>query len=467
MKKHLVWFRNDLRVDDNPALLGACRKTNEQVFAVYCYCPEQFKLHDVGANQQAIIGQALNQLITKLKQLSIPLIVVAAGDFNGSIQALLDLIKVHKISDVHYNIEYAYNERERDRKLCEQLKGVADYHRYVADSLTAPWDILNQQGQAFKVFTPYSKVVKRHIERHGIELVSAPTARAKENYQPLSTDALADLLAVKPTANHTPDVSEQHAAELLEQFIDDGVADYHQQRDLPARKGTSQLSPMLAIGTLSVRRAFAAANRYQGEGRTTWISELIWRDFYRAVMWHFPHVGRNQAFLSVDKHIKWNRDAADLDRWQTGKTGVPIVDAAIRQLLDCGWMHNRLRMVVASFLCKNLWIDWRQGERFFAQHLFDFDFASNNGGWQWSASVGTDAAPYFRVFNPVSQAQRFDPDGDFVRKYLPELAAYSGKQLLQFEDKPLTGYPRPMVDIKKSRKQAIAEFKLAKESSSE
>jgi len=464
MKRHLVWFRNDLRVDDHPALSHACASKDDAVVAIYFYCAKQFAAHDVGSNQQYLIQKALSNLSQSLEQLNIKLIILTSDDFASSIDRLSQVIDDLAITDLHLNIEYAYNERQRDKQACQVLSNKTNCHRYVADSLVAPWDVLSKQGTPFKVFTPFSKAVYEAMDKSPNHPLSMPTARAKENLNAFQTVSNSDLDEVKPTAKFCPDISENNVHKQLADFVDDSILDYKKDRDFPAIPGTSQISPALAIGSVSIRRCYEFARAKRGEGAKTWIKELIWRDFYRSVMWHFPYVARGQAFLPVDKKIHWNRSEDDFEKWCAGNTGVPIVDSAMRQLLTTGWMHNRLRMVVASFLCKNLWIDWRWGERFFAQHLYDFDYASNNGGWQWSASIGTDAAPYFRVFNPVSQAERFDPDAEFIRKWIEPLQSLPSKAIHQFEQKPLPNYPSCMVDIKDSRKKAIEQFKVAKES---
>ncbi len=253
-------------------------------------------------------------------------------------------------------------------------------------------------------------------------------------------------------------------------FCAEAIDGYAEQRDFPALPGTSQLSAYLAAGVLSVRQCLhAALAANQGEfasgnaGVVTWINELLWRDFYSHILVGYSKVSRNRAFKPETEALPWRDAPEDLLAWQQGRTGFPIIDAAMRQLLATGWMHNRLRMVVAMFLTKNLLIDWREGERFFMQHLIDGDLAANNGGWQWSASTGTDAVPYFRIFNPISQSQRFDPQGDFIRYWLPELKHLSNKDIHQA--KQLGGlferndYPQPIVDLSSSRKRALNAFK--------
>jgi deoxyribodipyrimidine photo-lyase len=246
---------------------------------------------------------------------------------------------------------------------------------------------------------------------------------------------------------------------------------YKDQRDFPAINGTSTLSPYLAVGAISPRQCLAAAvecnagRTHDGQpGCDTWISELVWREFYKHILVGFPRVNKHRAFREETEELPWNDDDDQFQAWCDGRTGFPIVDAAMRQLRQTGWMHNRLRMVVAMFLTKDLFIDWRRGEQFFMQHLVDGDLAANNGGWQWSASTGTDAAPYFRIFNPISQSRKFDPHGAFIRRFLPEIAHLDDDAIHEpyGDDAPLLttklAYPRPMIDRELSRERVLKAF---------
>ncbi len=267
---------------------------------------------------------------------------------------------------------------------------------------------------------------------------------------------------------------EKIAYERLEHFIADKIFTYHTQRDLPFLDSTSRLSPYLALGMISAKTCFLSAltaNSYEldtgNQGVLTWMSELIWREFYRHILIAVPRVCMNQPYKPETKNLQWEKDQSLLKKWQQGQTGFPLVDAAMRQLNLTGWMHNRLRMVTAMFLSKNLFLDWRLGEKYFASHLIDFDFASNNGGWQWSASTGTDAVPYFRIFNPLSQSERFDQTGNFIREYCPELKDFDDRSIHDpYKYQPLiasqSGYPRFIIDYKSSRLRAIAAFKNLK-----
>lgn len=465
--RHLVWFRNDLRIDDNPALYHAMKDKASEVIAVYFYFEKQFDIHGVGDNQKYLIISAVKNLQQSLKKLNVNLIPIKVNLFKNSTTALKKIIKQLAISDLHFNIQYPLNERERDKKVYQDLKSLVDIHRYSDQSLVEPWKIVNQENSGYKVFSAYARKVREYLSQFPIEVFNSPKALPKKNFQAFDLKDFKMIpLSAKKIKPALPDVSEKSNNTNLIRFIDEDIADYKIARDIPSATGTSQLSAALAVGSLSVKRCYEIALSFSGEKSETWINELIWRDFYRSVIWHFSDVCKGNAFNSVDKLIQWNASEkklnSNLDAWKKGQTGFPIIDAAMQQLLQTGWMHNRLRMIVASFLTKNLLIDWRVGELFFAKHLFDYDFASNNGGWQWCASVGTDAAPYFRVFNPISQQKRFDPEAIFIKKWLPQLEKFSAKEIHNCEKKALDGYYSPIVDLKQTRTFAIEAFKITK-----
>jgi deoxyribodipyrimidine photo-lyase len=259
----------------------------------------------------------------------------------------------------------------------------------------------------------------------------------------------------------------------LRHFIDDHLFHYNQERDFPNLHGTSQLSPYLATGMISPRQCFLAAlDANQNEldtgnkGAVVWMGELIWREFYKHILVAAPRVSKHKAYKEETDTIWWDHDEKLMLAWQQGQTGYPLIDAAMRQLKTTGWMHNRLRMVVAMFFTKNLFFDWRLGEKYFMSQLIDGDLAANNGGWQWSASTGTDSAPYFRIFNPLRQSERFDPEGKFILQYCPELQDFDKKSIHEpYKIMPLIAaqsqYPRPIIDLKKNRDKVLAAFKLA------
>ncbi len=331
--------------------------------------------------------------------------------------------------------------------------------------LNAPTSILNQQGKPYSVFTPYKRRSLALLEKEPDRLFTFPLP--KQQPGPLIK------LSKKPadTSSQTLKPSHQVAKQRLQHFLAEDSNTYHQSRDLPALAGTSNLSAYLALGVLSARQCInelldyyetdALADLEILKGPATWVSELIWRDFYKMVCFQYPWVSRGQPFKKQTNLLRWQQNEAYLLAWQQGQTGVPIVDAAMRQLNQTGWMHNRLRMIVAMYLSKNLWLDWRQGEAYFAENLIDWDFSANNGGWQWSASTGTDSAPYFRIFNPISQSERFDNKGEFIKAFCPELSHLDSKTIHDPHHRGATpkNYPKPLVDLKTTRAHAIEQFK--------
>ncbi len=467
----LIWFRSDLRVRDNTALFEACRAATRGVLAVFTVCPQQWKEHDWASIKVDFLLRNLRDLSASLGRLGIPLIVIEEPRFGGVPRRLLDVAERHDCDSVWFNLEYEVNEKSRDETVRERFEASGrSVHAFDDQTIVAPHELRTNDGRFYTVFTPYRKKWIAAVEERG----STPgrelprrQKRADVKSTPISTRV--EGFARVSKADLWP-TGESSARARLREFLEQRADQYADDRDRPAVGGTSALSPYLALGVISPRECLDVARRANGGeldgavGVAKWISELIWREFYRHVLVGFPRVCRGEPFDLRTRSISWRDDQEGFERWRSGTTGVPIVDAAMRALRDTGWMHNRLRMITASFLTKNLFVDWRRGERHFMRHLVDGDFANNNGGWQWSASVGTDAAPYFRVFNPVTQSERFDPDGEFIRRHLPELADIEDRAIhLPGERAPALcdacGYPRPIVDLKASRARAIDRFR--------
>ena len=461
----LVWFRNDLRVADQTALASAAR--DGPVVAVWCLCPEQLRAHDVGGNRVAFTLRCLRALQQELADLGIPLRILAPADFAAVPEALLTLAREVRADSLWFNDEYPLNERRRDAAVTSTFEAAGiDVHRFTDSVVRAPGSVVTGNGDTYKVFTPFRRnwIASFDPDR------ARPLARPRrQQAPPVESNPLPGL---PPGFEETCDPGswpggEGEALRRLEGFVDRELGHYERDRDHPALDATSRLSPYLSIGALSPRTcldAVLACNESRLDdgdpGAVTWVSELIWREFYRHVIAAFPHVSRGHAFRREYDHLPWRKDPQGFAAWCEGRTGWPLIDAAMRQLRATGWMHNRLRMVVAMFLSKNLLLDWHLGERFFMQQLVDGDFAANNGGWQWSASTGTDAAPYFRVFSPVSQAQRFDRDAVFIRHWLPELGDVDVRKLHDPQrGDGIPGYPEPIVDAKQSRQRAIDVFR--------
>ena len=460
----LVWFRNDLRLADNPALTAACQ-SREPVRACFVVTPQQWQEHDWSAARVRFVLEHANALARELAELGVPLTFLNAERFSDGSDALLQFCKDSDIADVHFNEEYGINERRRDKALRDRLVDFGIRVSKYRDQTVAPvGQILTQQNEPYSVFTPFSRRWRSWIEETRPTLHPRPAAIGNA-VKPEQTDTLPAPFRAAPEP--LVPTGEDAAHEQLEAFLAERAKDYKDNRDFPALDGTSQLSPYLANGVLSGRQCLIAAKQsgLSGEGVETWINEIAWRDFYIHILYHYPRVSMGRAFKEETEALAWNTPGEHFEAWKEGRTGIPIVDAAMRQLKATGWMHNRLRMITAMFLTKNLFIDWRLGEAWFMQNLVDGFLASNNGGWQWSASTGTDAAPYFRVFNPVTQSERFDPKGEFIRNWVPELAKLDNKRIHDPSRGGVIpkGYPRPIVDLKESRKEAIARFQALKD----
>ncbi|MBI0427176.1 cryptochrome/photolyase family protein [Psychrobacter sp. NG27] len=512
---YLMWFRRDLRIHDNTTLAALCERAKEDnasVSAVFFLTPEQWQAHDTSLVQVDHITRTLPILAKTLQEkLNITLIVQVCPSFSDCIDALTTLCQDNHISCVMANHEYEGNEIDRDEQLSKQLaKDDIEFVRWHDQCILPPQSITTNDGDSmYKVFTPFYKKWRHTLDVSTIQMHEAPAvdsdykiklqssqtfANTIDDIKALSEKMLNDYQQTLENNESLPHIDmtaqlnqardaypagESAACQRLEAFVDDDINDYDVSRDVPHLYATSQLSAYLTIGSISPRLCYLQANATQeklhgndgdNEDINRWISELAWRDFYRHVLVEKPNLIRHKAYKEeTDTKINWSYNTDDFEAWCTGMTGVPLVDAAMRCLNATGFMHNRLRMVTAMFLTKDLLIDWRLGERYFMQQLIDGDFASNNGGWQWSASTGTDSAPYFRIMNPFSQANTHDSKALFIKTWLPELKDIP-TTILHSEDKMRkelakggkfndVDYPAPMVEHKLARQLTIAEFK--------
>lgn len=467
----LIWFRSDLRVSDHPALFHGCQKGAG--IAIYTLFPRQWQNHGDSPNKIWFWMQNLKALSLELEKKNIPLIVLELQGYSDAPATLLTLAQQLKCQGIWLNNEHGINEEMRDAEVESAfLEEGFECHRFTSQTIVKPGALLNKQTGFFKVFTPFKKALYQKISLQGLQPLPAPKKQSSPEIPDFDTPDYPERFQPSATGiDKRWPAGEKAARKILNTFIEEQSFYYKENRDYPAVNGTSDLSPYLVAGVISLREAFyTAAIANEGEfdtgnpGLCCWMSELIWREFYKHILHGFPRVSKHMAFQEETEKLSWSTNAKHLKAWQQGKTGVPIVDAAMKQLVQTGWMHNRLRMVTAMYLSKNLFIDWRLGEAFFMEHLIDGDLSANNGGWQWSASTGTDAAPYFRMFNPVSQSEKFDAKGVFIRQWLPELADLHDKEIhAPWKAKTsVAGYPEPLVDLALSRQKVLAAFKSLK-----
>ena len=470
MKSAVWWIRRDLRQADNQALASALAQA-ENVIPVFILDPALLRSRRVGANRLAFLLGGLRRLDSDLRARASRLIV-RQGKARDELATLLAETGSEAIYAEEDCTPYA---RRRDASVAECLP------LHLISSLTVhpPAVISKADGTPYTVFTPFSRAWKALPLTPATSILPAPSripTPANIPGQPIPTEP-----ALPPNVPFPPGEGEAQAR--LSAFADSEHSAAHRYantRDRMDLPGTSQLSPFLRFGMLSARQAVVAAHStieaapdaQARKSAETWLGELVWREFYISILYHFPNVAR-QAFRPSLRDIRWRNDPDEFAAWREGRTGYPVVDAAMRQLEQTGWMHNRARMIVASFLVKDLLIDWRWGEQWFMQNLVDGDLAANNGGWQWTAGVGTDAAPYFRVFNPVLQGAKFDPDGDNVRRWVPELAHVPARFIhkpwempteLQRASGCLVGrdYPPPIVSHALARERVLAAYRRAR-----
>lgn len=470
MSTHLVWFRRDLRLHDNLALAAACRHRAARVVALFISTPEQWKNHVMSPRQAAFIQAQLNALQQALAEKGIPLLFEEVDDFADSIETVKAVCEQHDVSHLFYNYQFEVNERERDAAVEKALPHVV-CEGFDDSVILPPGAVTTGNHEMYKVFTPFKNAWLKRLKEGMPECVSAPARRENGSV----SSALVPINLHYPQQEFDPvlfPAEGKAAIARLRQFCQQGAGEYDECRDFPAIEGTSRFSASLATGGLSPRQCLHRLLAEQpqaldGGAGSVWLNELIWREFYRHLMTYHPNLCKHRPFILWTDRVRWRDRAEDLQAWQEGRTGYPIVDAAMRQLNATGWMHNRLRMIAASFLVKDLLIDWRKGERYFMSQLIDGDLAANNGGWQWAASTGTDAVPYFRIFNPTTQGEKFDREGEFIRRWIPELSHVPGKAIHEpwkwaMKESITLDYPQPIVDHKLARQQTLAAYETAR-----
>ena len=472
----LMWFRRDLRVADNAALYAAL-KAARRVYCAFVYDTEILDVLPSRADRRVeFIAQSVHELGRELAARGGQLIVL-----HGSARAEIPRLAARLgVQAVYANHDYEPGAMARDAAVAQALSPCEFLTR--KDQVIFEKDeILTQGGTPFSVFTPYKNAWLKKLEPfflkpYPVEQYVGNLAQAPGKFR---TFTLADIGFCATNLQALGIAGGSTAAQKLRADFAPRMARYRDARNFPAEKGPSYLSVHLRFGTISIRELARTAwqsvpegDVSGGEGAATWLSELVWRDFYFMILHHHPRVV-TRAFKPAYDAIRWPNDKALFDAWCAGRTGYPIVDAAMRQINQTGYMHNRLRMIAASFLVKDLLVDWRWGEKYFADHLNDFDLSANNGGWQWAASTGCDAQPYFRIFNPVTQSEKFDSDGAFIRRYVPELARCDARAIhapwtmsldQQRAVKVIIGrdYPTPVVEHATARLQALELFKAVK-----
>jgi deoxyribodipyrimidine photo-lyase len=461
MNTVIWWIRRDLRLTDNPALRTAL-ESGLPVLPLFILDPALLALK--AKKRQAFLFNSLCQLSIDLGNRGSRLIL----RHGPPIVVLKQITSEAQATVIFAEEDYTPYARQRDHAIAsilplELVMGVSIHH---------PAVIHKTDGSPYTVFTPFSKAWKK-LPMPGLHIWQPP--------QRLPAPPALDSESIPETAPVPGFPAGQAKAQRrLNTFINEYVDGYTNDRNRLDLNGTSALSPYFRFGMLSAHQVWATAREaleqaQSSEGRRgieTWINELIWREFYNAILYHFPNVLK-QAFRPAMRNIQWRNAPHELEAWQSGHTGYPVVDAAMRQLLHTGWMHNRGRMIVASFLVKDLLINWQEGERWFMQQLVDGDPAANNGGWQWTAGVGTDAAPYFRIFNPILQSKKFDPQGAYIRRWVPELAQVPDKYIHEPWSMPPEvqqtsncqigqDYPLPIVDHKQARERTLIAYKESK-----
>ncbi len=435
MKKEIAifWFRRDLRLEDNKGLFYALQ-SGYKVLPLFIFDEDILsKLENRKDRRVDFIHQAIENLNASLKQIGSQLYV----KYGMPLQIWKEIVDEYKVKEVYFNHDYEKYGMERDENISALCNGNGIAFKSFKDQcIFEKKEISSISGTPYTVFTPYSKKWKETLNNTHLK-----SFKSENHLNNFFRNDSSEMITLEEMAFEKTDIK------FKKPLIDEAIVEsYSANRDFPSLNGTTKLSVHLRFGTISIRNCVQKALKYN----ETWLNELIWRDFYMSILANFPQINQGKAFKSNYDQIKWSKDENAFQKWCEGKTGFPIVDAGMRELNATGFMHNRLRMITASFLCKDLLIDWRWGETYFSSRLNDFDFSANNGGWQWASGSGCDAAPYFRIFNPSLQTERFDKQLDYIKKWIPELNSFE--------------YPLPMVDHKIARERALKVYKEGLES---
>ena len=460
----IVWLRNDLRLEDNPALHHAneyAKKNNSQISIIYILENFSCLSTDLGSASKWWLYNSLKKFNENFSKN-----LIQKNDFNINLfkgdpeKIFSDLIKKFKINGIFWNRRYEAKCVERDTKIKSKFKTLnINVQTYNGKVLVEPWNIKGKQNQNLKVFTPY----KNSLLGNHIIPQSLPVTKTNYHYKISSSLKLSELNLISSNWMKKFDgiwhVGEKAALTKLEKFISNGIDDYDQGRNFPFKDGTSKLSPHLHFGEISPVKIWNMTCDHQNyekisNGRKVFLSEIIWREFAVNLMFLYPNLDKENIKENFD-HFQWDDNEENFKAWTKGNTGYPIVDAAMKELWNTGWMHNRSRMITASFLTKHLLIPWQWGANWFHDTLLDSDFASNYASWQWVAGCGADAAPYFRIFNPLTQSSKFDPSGIYIKKYLPELKNLDSREI---HSPSKNSYKSMIVDHKFARERALETY---------
>ncbi len=477
MSTALVWFRRDLRLSDNPALMAALEQY-DHVVPVYLHAPHEEAPWEPGEAARLWLHHSLAALTQSLQKCHNTLVIRKIAGNSSSLEMLQNLLQETGATAVFWNRLYEPAVIERDKTVKSTLRA-DDFsaESFKAALLFEPWEVETGSGGPYRVFTPFWKSIKTRFIDSPLPAAGKIAAGKSVSSDKLDSLELLPTLSWKDDIERHWDIGEPAAMARLDEFLGDPLKRYSEERNIPAIEGTSRLSPHLHFGEISPRQVWHATKAYEARSQAQggnadgdkFLSEIAWREFAHHLLFHYPDTTRepmNKKFTSFPWRSSYKKD---LNAWQRGLTGIPIVDAGMRELWATGTMHNRVRMIVASLLTKNLLVHWREGAEWFWDTLVDADLASNTLGWQWVAGSGADAAPFFRIFNPVLQGERFDPNGEYVQHWVPELKKMPKKFLhkpweasdeLLTEAKVTLGetYPRPICDLKESRRRALGAY---------
>ena len=469
MKRAIVWLRQDLRLSDNAALHYACDECDE-VYPVFIDDDTDQSMSNIGSASRAWLHRSLQSLSADLTSKNSRLILRQGN----ALEELEQLMAETQATHIYWNRCYEPEVRKRDEQIKATLKKSIDVKSFKGNLLLEPWHVLKQDDSPYRVFTPYWKMLMQKMML-STPLTIPPEFKTPENWPKSLRLNEMGLLPKSPTPRWDENmmsywqVGESAAHDVLHDFLEDGVQHYKEQRDFPAISGTSRLSSYLHFGEISPLQVFHYSNNHKAQnpqhdyGVSHILRQLCWREFAYSLLYHFPQTVKEPLYEKYAA-FEWKQNEDDLKRWQTGMTGFPIIDAGMRELWQSGVMHNRVRMITSSFLCKNLLIHWRTGEAWFRDTLVDADIANNTMGWQWVAGCGADAAPYYRIFNPILQSNKFDKEGDYIRRWVPELRKLDNKVIHEppAELAKECGYPEAIVNLKATRERALERYSRIK-----